>query len=325
MTQRLLPALAALLALAGCAQLPTAPEGAQAPVAAVDVEAAIAESSRLSAEGRWQEASDLVKRAKRRFGDDPRLVAHLEQLGERWERVRRRIQDEILITQAEAKRAESLWLEELSRAQPSDLIVLSRRIFAREQLNRQLSDVVACAEWHQETLPVLARRCHDLASGLVLDDALKARLAAVETRLDQHAEAAAGASPAQAPNAPETTRTEPEAQRSARLLLAEAKAAVDARDYRGALDTLDRVAALQPNNPEIADLRRTAEQAISPQVQALVKLGDHLYLDEQMEAALAAWQAALLLSPADSEIAARVDRAETVLKRLELLRQQQGR
>jgi tetratricopeptide (TPR) repeat protein len=325
MTRKLLPALLVVFALAGCAQLPISPDGVPPLPDVVDVEAAIDESSRLSAEGRWQEAIDLVKRARRRFGDDTRLVGHLDQLVERSERVRRRIHDEILITNAEAKRAESLWLEELTRGQPGDLRVLSRKIFAREQLARQLPDVVACAEWHQETMPVLARRCHDLASELALDDAIKDRLAAVEARLEKNAKAAAEARLAQPMADPETTGVEPEAQRRARLLLAEAKAAVDAQDYRGALDTLDRVATLQPNNPEIANLRKTAEQAISPQVQALVKLGDHLYLDEQMEAALAAWQAALLLNPADSEIAARVDRAETVLKRLELLRQQQGR
>jgi tetratricopeptide (TPR) repeat protein len=195
---------------------------------------------------------------------------------------------------------------------------------AREQLNRWLPDIIACAEWHQETNPALSRRCHELAKDLVTADADTARLEAVRERLDEHAEAEAEAEVArQEPVA--RARVERADQRRARELLLRAKAAVDAEDYRGALDTLDEVARLQPNNPEIADLRRTAEQAIDPQVRALVKLGDHLYLDEQMEAALAAWQAALLLSPEDTEIAARVDRAETVLERLELLRRQQGR
>ena len=62
---------------------------------------------------------------------------------------------------------------------------------------------------------------------------------------------------------------------------------------------------------------------ISPQVEALVKLGDHLYLDEQLEAAVATWQAALSLKPGDEAILARVDRAETVLTRLDDLRRQQ--
>ena len=85
------------------------------------------------------------------------------------------------------------------------------------------------------------------------------------------------------------------------------------------------MAALQPNNPEISDLRQAAEKAINPQIEALVKLGDHLYLDEQLEAALATWQAALVLNPQDQEIASRIDRANTVLSKLQHLREQQGR
>ena len=39
------------------------------------------------------------------------------------------------------------------------------------------------------------------------------------------------------------------------------------------------------------------------QVEALVKLGDHLYLNEQLEAAVATWQAALILKPDDEAVA----------------------
>jgi tetratricopeptide (TPR) repeat protein len=312
--------------LGGCAQLQSVSRDAAPPTDVVDIESTVVESSRLSADGRWYEAVELVKRAKRRLGDDQRLDAHLAQLVERWGRVKRRIEDEILITNAEAARTEVRGLEALSRGQPGDVFLVSRRMLAREQLNRSLPDIIACAEWHQETNPALARRCHDLAKELVVVDADTARLEAVQARLDEHAEAEAEAV-ARIARQENVRRASAERadQRRARDLLSRAKAAVDAEDYRGALDTLNEVARLQPNNPEIADLRRMAEQAIDPQVRALVKLGDHLYLDEQMEAALAAWQAALLLSPEDSEIAARVDRAETVLERLELLRRQQGR
>lgn len=325
MIRALLIAVIAATLLAGCAQLQSLSRDASPAVADVgDIEGTIAESSRLSAEGRWYEAVELVKRAQRTRGEDARLDAHLAQLVERWGRVKRRIEDEILITNAEATRAEIRGLEALSRGQPGDVFLVSRKVFAREELNRRLPGIVACAEWHQESNPVLSRRCLELAEGEVVDEQDMARLIAVEERLDQHEEAAAEAEIAQRQQV-RRPKVEPADQRRARDLLSQAKAAVDAEDYRGALDTLNEVAMLQPDNPEVASLRKTAEQAIDPQVRALVKLGDHLYLDEQMEAALAAWQAALLLNPDDAEIAARVDRAETVLERLELLRRQQRR
>ena len=51
---------------------------------------------------------------------------------------------------------------------------------------------------------------------------------------------------------------------------------------------------------------------------------DQRYLDEQLEAAVATWQAALILKPDDEAILARIDRANTVLNRLDALRRQQN-
>ena len=39
---------------------------------------------------------------------------------------------------------------------------------------------------------------------------------------------------------------------------------------------------LQPDNREVSGLQQKALAIISPQVDALVKLGDHLYLEEQL-------------------------------------------
>ena len=75
--------------------------------------------------------------------------------------------------------------------------------------------------------------------------------------------------------------------------------------------------------PIFSGLQQKALAIISPQVDALVKLGDHLYLEEQLDAAVATWQAALTLTPGDEEIAARIERAKTVLTRLDALRLQQ--
>jgi hypothetical protein len=59
-------------------------------------------------------------------------------------------------------------------------------------------------------------------------------------------------------------------------------------------------------------------------VDALVKLGDQLYLEEQLNAAVATWEAALGLKPGDEEIVARIDRAKNVLVKLDELRREQN-
>jgi tetratricopeptide (TPR) repeat protein len=319
MTRWPLPALAALL-LAGCAALPTAPRApaAEEATAPPDVDAVLLSSRRLSAAGRWSEAIAVVDGALRRFPDAPRLVEQREQLERRWQRVRREIDDQMLVVEAEASRSRLAWLETLSRASPGDLLVTARRIFTREELQGRLPDLVACSEWHVETERSLARRCYELAAELALRADDRERLERVAGRL-----AAVARESEVVARRERRQQRDTDLQLRAKALLAEARQAIDRADYRAALDTLDEVAALQPDNPAVGDLRRAAEAAITPQVEALVKLGDHLYLDEQLEAALATWSAALQLSPGNTEIQARIDRARTVLGKLQDLRNRQ--
>jgi tetratricopeptide (TPR) repeat protein len=310
----------------GCDSLMTRQAPVRAPAAVVveDIDSAMAASRRLSADGRWAEAIDVIARAQRRAPEDLRLAVQREQLQQRWERVRRVIDDQIMIAEAEANKNRLDWLEKLSRARPDDLLATSRRIFAREELNGRLPALLACSEWHVEIERELARRCYALAVELAMKDEDRALLQRVVERLQATDVELAAVASRQTRQRSRKAQLNDD-QRRAREMLSEAKQAVDAEEYRRALDTLDEVAALQPNNPEIADLRQAAQNAINPQIEALVKLGDHLYLDEQLEAALATWQAALSLSPQDQEIVSRIDRANTVLSKLQHLRRQQGR
>ncbi|MCB1774355.1 MAG: hypothetical protein KDI88_12115 [Gammaproteobacteria bacterium] len=327
MSLRLACCAVALSVLAGCDSLPKLPAPAKpAPAVVVeDVDRALATSRRLSAEGRWAEAIDAIDGAQRRAPDDTRLLLQREQLQQRWERVRRLIDDQIMIAEAEANKNRLDWLKTLSRARPDDLLVTSRRIFAREELNGRLPALLACSEWHVEIERALARRCQVLAGELAMTAEDRAVVQRVGDRLDAAERELAAAASTRKPRQRPRGLQPADDQRLAREMLQDAKQAVEAEDYRRALDTLDQVAALQPNNPEISDLRQAAEKAINPQIEALVKLGDHLYLDEQLEAALATWQAALVLNPQDQEIASRIDRANTVLSKLQHLREQQGR
>lgn len=320
MTRRPLWPLLLLLVLGGCSALvPVAERSAPGRTDRGSVDEVLTLSRRLSAEGRWSESIDVVARAQRRLPDNQQLAAQRTQLEDRWKRIRRQIYDGIAAADAEALSKRLTLLEVLSIGQPDDVFVTARRIFAREELNARLKHLVECSEWHVETEPELARRCHAVALGIVTDEATAQRLALVGERL-----AVAGKQVAAGERRQRRRKVATDEQRRAKSLLAEARVAVDSRDFRRALDTLDEVAELQPNNPDIAGLRRIAQEGISPQIEALVKLGDHLYLDEQLDAAVATWQAALLLSPENVDIESRIDRATTVLQRLDQLRRMQG-
>ena len=234
---------------------------------------------------------------------------------ERWERQEWVLEDQIMVGDAENQERKIALLEKMSLAQPGNLIVTSRRIYWKEVLASNIEKLTACGEFHVTTDTALARRCFQLASGMAASPDIEQRLAGISEQLLLSENVAA-----------ERRRAKEEKgrQRRAKSLLDDAKAAIDARDYRRALDILEKVAELQPNNSEVSGLQEEAWSMISPQVEALIKLGDHLYLDEQLDAAVATWQAALTLKPDDEDILARIDRAKTVLNRLDALRRQQN-
>lgn len=308
--------LSATLVLGGCAafeqrllQTPEAPVPASVP-------ATVEEARGLAAEGRWTAAVRLLESARRHYPDDAALAAALDQLESERATERQFLDDRLLVAEAEHARSKIELLERLAavQAQPESLLTLSRRLFLAEVQQGRLAGLVGCAERHVDDDPALARRCLDQAGALALDEAAASRLETVSERLrvsQADVERRRAAAQRRA------------LQRRARDVLDEARAAIAAHDYRRALDLLDEVERLQPGDRELAGLRDQAEAMLNPQIDALVRLGDHLYLDEQLEAAVAAWQAALSLTPGDEEVQARIDRARTVLNRLEDLRRQQ--
>lgn len=304
-----------LLTLGGCAGLKSG-DGSKPvpPQASGSAGEARAAAQQLAEGGRWSEAVATLDDAARRFPDATDLAAQRELLRESWHREERMLEDQIMAGDAENQKNTLSLLEKLSRGEPGNLILTSRRIYWKERLVNKVGRLTECAEVHVSSSSELARHCLDLASDLATTSDIEQRLRHVSEQLQASETLAA-----------ERRRKseEKERQRRAKVLLDKAKAAIDARDYRRALDILKRVAGLQPNNPEIVGLQEEAWSMISPQVEALVKLGDHLYLDEQLDAAVATWQAALTLKPEDEAILARVERAKTVLNRLDALRQQQ--
>ncbi len=304
-----------VLALLGCAGL----ERDDAPRASEiapprSVAQALASAKDYAGRDDWPHALETLDAAVRRFPDDKRVKQARAALVERRDYRERVLNDEILIEDAESQQRRLALLERLGRMNPDDLLQKSRRMYWRETLAAKVERLTRCGEVHVARTPVLARRCYAVASALTVSDPVERRLQAVAAQLRESEQLAAQRRQA---------RVRQGRERRAKGLLNDARAAIDAHDYRQALDSLAKLAKLQPNNAEVAGLQRAAWAMISPQVEALVKLGDHLYLDEQLEAAVATWQAALDLKPHDADILARIERARTVLDRLDMLRKRQ--
>ena len=314
MSRRLI-ALPLFALLAGCAALQPPAGNPQAPITApADSMETISTARDFAAQGRWQAALNLIDEALTAGVDVAVLAAERNVLETQFAAWQQLLNDRIMIGDAENQRAKITLLEQLSRSSPNDLLIASRRLYAKEVLRARTPVLTECAERHVETEPELAKRCYRLAADTVQDKALEARLSLVHDQIREGELLA---------EERDRLKAERASLQRAKELLQRARAAINANDYRKALNILDRVAKLQPDNPEIDALERTAWSMLSPQVEALVKLGDHLYLDEQLAAAIATWRAALSLKPGDEEIVARITRARTVLKRLDDLRDKQ--
>ena len=301
--------------LAGCGTL-RKPEQTVEPLVKppASTKEAITVAHELVKRGRWSDAVGYLDAAQKTIGGGETLQRERETLQAKWEREERALEDQILVGNAENLINKIGLLEQLSVAQPDDLVLTSRRIYWREALASQVEALLNCAEVHVADRPNLAKRCFDVVEWLPIEAPAEQRLATVDEQLRT----------IESVNVERRKVTEErERQARAKVLLNNAKASIDAHDYRTALDTLEEVSRLQPNNDEVAGLREEALSMLSPQIEALLKLGDHLYLDEQLEAAVATWQAALTLKPQDEDILARIERAKTVLDKLERLRQQQ--
>jgi len=305
--------LLALMTLTGCTALQETTE--REPLPQASAAEAMKTAKQLSAEKKWSDAIDVLDKAIARFPHEQRLKLNKRNMQLQREQQRRFLEDQILANDAENQKKQIQLLKELEQLKPDDLVFISRRLYWEKILSEKLGPLVNCAEFHTDKHTALARQCFDLATDLPVPETFEPRLEEANQKLRKIEKILAEKKRA----AEARARTE-----KMERLLTEAREASDKQLYRKALDILNRVSKLQPDNPEAKKLHQHAWSMLKPQIDALTKLGDRLYLDNHLEAAVGTWQAALTLAPNDEEIIGRIERARTVMERLRTLRQQQG-
>jgi tetratricopeptide (TPR) repeat protein len=313
--RRTLPAVLLACLLAGCAALEpwVAPQAQLVPPPA-SPEEALERADALADGGRWSEAIALLEVAAYRFPFNRDVAGGLSEMQVQWASRKRTLQDRLMVAEAESERGRVSLLDALCLAQPQDLALAAERDQLTVSLNAKLDGLTACSEFHLADAPDLARRCHHVALELPGSLDIDRRLEKVASQL-QSMEEQDKAKRVQAARQQRQFRFQKQ--------LAQAQAAIDARDYRSASELLEKAAELEPDNRELAAMREELSAVITPQVNALIKLGDQLYLEEQLTAAVATWEAALRFKPGDEEIMARIERAKQVLDRLDELRRDQ--
>ena len=276
---------------------------------------ALQRAEELANGGRWSEAIAVLELASFRFPFSSDVSNGLTDMQDEWAQKKRLLQDQLMVAEAESERGRVGYLDALCLAQPQDIALAAQRDELTVSLNAKIDSLIACSEVHLISETELAWRCYRVALELPASVDTERRLEKVSSQLraleDQAKE--------QRRNAAAKKR-----QSRFRAQLAKAQEAIDARDYQNAFERLDKAAELEPDNPELAAMRAELWSIVTPQVDALVKLGDQLYLEEQLNAAVATWEAALGLKPGDEEIVARIERAKNVLVKLDELRREQN-
>lgn len=106
-------------------------------------------------------------------------------------------------------------------------------------------------------------------------------------------------------------------------LLAETREALEAKELHVAREAFKKIPSTRSNDDDVVAVRTRLEQAVKQRVDQLVTSGDALYRAERINPALREWNEALRLSPDNTEIRERTNRANKVLARLAELKRKQ--
>lgn len=110
-----------------------------------------------------------------------------------------------------------------------------------------------------------------------------------------------------------------------RVLVEETRQALARKDLQVALATFLQIPPSELQKEEVAAVHDKLEQDISARVNDLIIAGDAQYRSDNVLGAVRTWTEGLSLDPDNQELRERVERANRVLARLEVLRRQQGK
>lgn len=311
---RILALTVASLMLGACSLRPSEPVSVE-PWDVYDSPAEIVvASARMAKKGRKDEATALLERAQQRYPESGALAAQQARLTAPIDVEMQLFEDQLLLEEVRYLREKVRRLASWTKEHPGDAVANAKLSYWSRQLFDSADGLTACAERYVKKRPKLSRECLKTARLLPASSAYTLRLLAVEEQLSAQRQVAR--KKRKAKQVKQQRDQVEDTVQSARILLAGGA-------FRAARDLLQQAAEVAPENTDVTDLLLEAELGLDRQVEALLVLGDRLYLEEQIDAALANWEEALTLRPDDEEIVARIERARTVLERLESLRQQQ--
>jgi len=317
MIPRVTASLLGGLLLGGCSLWPIPPERSTERIELPPDP--LASSRELASDGRWGEALAMLDAAIAQGHEEPEYLQARERTLQRKTRLEQLLQDRLLLEQTMTQQAQLPILDDLARMDPGNQQLTVQRENIRRALQSARERLSDCGLRQLESRPKLAQDCLELAMSLgpTHRDRLLLDMLAEQEKQTKQVKA-------------QQQQDIREQQRKNRIRnsLEEARVLYEKDQFNPARKLLNQVLEEDPGNPQAKEMLSQLETRLQGHLDHLLKTGDKLYQEGEIEGAQNIWQAALRLDPENAVAKEKLERAKRVLENLENLRnadESQGR
>ncbi|MDJ0808110.1 MAG: tetratricopeptide repeat protein [Gammaproteobacteria bacterium] len=265
----------------------------------------------LSNDGRWGEAVKLLEQAiAQGLGNDDYLTA-LSEINQQQRSHEDELQAKLLLEETRSLQKQLPILNRLAYSDPHNSHVAEQLLSARSGLILNRQALSECGWQQSGQNNSLARQCLELALSIKADEEDQRLLSQLTEKKVN------------------TLRKEVQKQRGIREKalkdrsedrLQHARQLFRSGHYAKARKQLKQLLSEDPDNQAAIKLLAQLQTKVEAYMDSLLKTGDRMYREGEIEGAKAIWQAALNLDPNDVRVKEKIKRADRVLKNLESLR-----
>ena len=293
------------LALSGCTSVPvetTEKSSTQKPADS------LTQAADFRKRGNWLDAIRVLEQAQQLHPDSRVIQQTLDNLKQAWQHEKQTRYHRLAIAETRALLQQQHLLKSISENSPADIRAKTGLLMKAVQLEGKLDELNDCINYQKQHNLELASTCGHLVHQIEQSEDSRKKYQSINQAYQQ---------------ALQQSRLIRK-QRSEQQLLKEAGTLIEQGAYLEAHVMLEEVLNSSPDNSEALALIQQLDSRLKQQAEILFSVGDQLYRDGQLEQAVAVWKSLLKLSPDDTNLKARIERAERVLTKLESLRKEQA-
>ena len=294
-----------MLALTGCTTTPIATSEKSSQQLPGD---SLAEATALREKGNWLSAIRTLEQALKLHPESQTIKQALDNLKQAWQHEKKTLYHRLLISETTALLQQQQLLKNISENSAADLRATTGIVLKGIQLEAKIEELNECIEYQKNRSLELARTCGQLVHQIEQSEDSRKRYQSINSAYLQAVQQS----------------IQIKKQRSEQQLIEEAEKLIEQSSFIEAHVLLKEVITSSPDNAQALALLKELDSTLKQQAEILFSVGDQLYRDGQLEQAVAVWKSLLKLTPDDTNLKARIERAEHVLIKLESLRKEQS-